>query len=1025
MSSTKPLPSPLGQAALQYARRGWRVFPCREHDDSYVNHKGETVLVKAKAPYTGNGVDNATTDERTIVGWWKRWPKAMIGLAMGDHGLFALDFDPRVDEETGEVWTLERLKSELEELLGAEIPSSLAARTPSGGVHVYMAQPKDDRPRLRNRVGTKKNNLPQHVDVRAAGGYVILPPSHCEGGAAAAEGQYRWLRGKSDTPVTDAPDALIDLLLKKRADAPASPPAGASGEASKPPASRSSAPGEDPAREAIERYGAMALMGECKAIREAGSGARNAQLNESALKIASLTVSTPYVAIGAAEARAAIEAAARANPGRDDDAQLIATINSGWSAGLNNARDLAEVAAAARTRAARQRSHASGRPNPSGRPAPRPAPPPGSQSGEKQPFRSGSMEGQPLSEGDRARLRTVTALWLERRLAKVERDATAIKRLAYSIGRRVAGELLDEADAKERLWEVYELIHGVEHADVDRAIAEGKAAGWDMGPSLLMLKCVGYPMTDFGIGERFRDRFGDDFRFTTGMGWLGWDGRRWKVLDQEKDAPPAEVIAAVYETVRAIQDEARFMEQTGVKLDLGDDELSLDQEFPFGLDRLVPKGKLFVKLSAMMRQWGRQSESAGKPASIAMLARRWLTVPIEKFDCDQLAINVLNGTLRFAREKLPDGTRVASVVLSEHRREDYNTKLAPVEYDPKAPAPLYDAMLEWAQPDPTMRRYLHQVGGYSITGLTGEHKLWFNYGRGRNGKSTTIDSWCHALGDYSGTTLIETFLDQGIKKRGDQASPDLARLGGVRMLRASEPERGAKLNAALIKFVTGGEPVPVRALHRGFYDLTPRFKLQMSGNSKPDIPDTDEGIWSRMKLVSWKKNIDLEFDEQGRPKKDPELLDKIKAGEASGVFARLVAGLLDYLEHGLIEPAEVTAATQAYRDASDPLARFLRLCTEADPASRVQSSKLHEVFVAWCKAAGEREWSNKGLAKALLDKGYEKKASDGMQWLGLKLTKEVHDFVDREGNVITLPDAADDPPERQSASRWGDDDLPP
>ena len=85
-------------------------------------------------------------------------------------------------------------------------------------------------------------------------------------------------------------------------------------------------------------------------------------------------------------------------------------------------------------------------------------------------------------------------------------------------------------------------------------------------------------------------------------------------------------------------------------------------------------------------------------------------------------------------------------------------------------------------------------------------------GLGANGKSTTIDLWAYVLGDYSGTIGIETFLDQGIKKRGEQASPDLARLGGVRMLRASEPERGAKLNEALIKAATGGEPMAVRAL---------------------------------------------------------------------------------------------------------------------------------------------------------------------------------------------------------------------
>jgi putative DNA primase/helicase len=254
-----------------------------------------------------------------------------------------------------------------------------------------------------------------------------------------------------------------------------------------------------------------------------------------------------------------------------------------------------------------------------------------------------------------------------------------------------------------------------------------------------------------------------------------------------------------------------------------------------------------------------------------------------------------------------------------------------------------------------MRRYLHQGGGYATTGDTSEHKLWFHWGQGRNGKSTTIDSWCSALGDYSATIGIESFLDQGIKKRGDAATPDLAKLGGIRMLRASEPSRDAKLDSALIKAVTGGEPMSVRALHRGFFDLMPRFKLHISGNTRPSIPDTDDGIWSRLKLVPWLRNIEKpEPGVENWPTKDKHLLDKIKAAELPGVFNRLVAGLCDWLENGFVEPQRVTEATQAYRDNSDPLARFLRLCVEPDPDGRVQSSHLHRVFVAWSKAAGEQ-----------------------------------------------------------------------
>jgi putative DNA primase/helicase len=369
------------------------------------------------------------------------------------------------------------------------------------------------------------------------------------------------------------------------------------------------------------------------------------------------------------------------------------------------------------------------------------------------------------------------------------------------------------------------------------------------------------------------------------------------------------------------------------------------------------------------------------------------------------------------------------------------TRLAPVEYEREAPAPLYDGMIAWAQPDPAVRRYVHQVGGYGCSGDTGEHLLWFNYGRGRNGKSVTIDSWCSALGDYSGTIGIESFLDQGIKKRGDAATPDLAKLGGVRMLRASEPERGAKLNSALIKAATGGEPMSVRALHRGFFDLSPRFKLLMSGNSKPGIPDTDDGIWGRMRLVPWKRHIEKPDEDPYRdtfpcaewPKKDPKLLDKIKAGELAGVFARLVEGLVDYLGAGFVEPEGVTIATADYRQQSDPLGRFLELCTERVPDSRVRSSELHDLFAAWCKAAGEKEWSTVGFANAMIDKGFSKVRSDGMRWEGLRLTRAVGDFIDAEGRPKTmLPDDmskeppvphAQAPPAGSSLAEE-DDDLP-
>ena len=329
------------EAALGYARRGWAVFPCRERDHVVVVRGAERTF-KAKAPYTRAGLKDATTDERQILAWWREHPDALIGLPAG-AAWFVLDFDPRTDQATGEVWTLERLKAELEAQMGCALPRSLTAMTQSDGVHVYFRQPAGDP--IRNR-----GNLPDHVDVRGLGGYVVAPPSVMgETGA-----RYRWLdRGdwRDDQALADAPEELVRILRERKASKPKA------GDRPRP----FSPPIAGDVDADVRKYALSALDGECRDIQRAGSGQRNAKLNEAAFKVATLVAAG---ALSAGVARASLEDAARANPGNDDDQQLLATIDSGWTAGLASPRDLGEVAAASRSRRERGPPRRSSRSSP-------------------------------------------------------------------------------------------------------------------------------------------------------------------------------------------------------------------------------------------------------------------------------------------------------------------------------------------------------------------------------------------------------------------------------------------------------------------------------------------------------------------------------------------------------------------------------------------------------------------------------------------------------------------------------------
>jgi Bifunctional DNA primase/polymerase, N-terminal len=132
-------------AALRYAGYGWPVFPCKPG---------------SKEPATIHGFHDATTDLALITAWWSRVPAANVAIATGAPGPDVLDVDVKPDG-TGYP-ALNRLKR-----AGLLSGGVALVSTRNGGLHVYFPgtlQPCGRLPRL-------------HLDLKAAGGYVLAPPS--------------------------------------------------------------------------------------------------------------------------------------------------------------------------------------------------------------------------------------------------------------------------------------------------------------------------------------------------------------------------------------------------------------------------------------------------------------------------------------------------------------------------------------------------------------------------------------------------------------------------------------------------------------------------------------------------------------------------------------------------------------------------------------------------------------------------------------------------------------------------------
>lgn len=548
--------------------------------------------------------------------------------------------------------------------------------------------------------------------------------------------------------------------------------------------------------------------------------------------------------------------------------------------------------------------------------------------------------------------------------------------------------------------------------------------------------CARFPMTDLGNAERFVHRFGQDFRFCAELGWFRWDGRRWLLLGEEPRALPPEVMQAIFVTIRAIKNEAKLVRASGERIDphpglVGEALEAFEREQASKMDFVIDmRRNVPVMYSDKLAEWARTSEAAGKIAAAGALAKSMgqLVANVTDFDRERLAINVLNGTLRLEqrrRRRPPEDVAAGKsewhtpwvLHLHPHNRDDFISKLADVEYHPTATSTAHDDFLAVVQPKPEMRRFLAQWGGLSLTGFTGEQKLAFFYGGGSNGKGTWVETIARIAGDYAGTIKIQSLLDQG-KKSGDQATPAIAKLPGVRFLRVSEPSKGAVLDEGLVKELTGEDPVDARHLNKSFFTFFPEFKITISGNNKPVIKDTSDGIWRRMQLVPWQADIPASQRDKG-------LKDKLLK-ERDGIFAWLMRGLLDWKKHGLIEPEDVRLATSEYRDDSDTIGRFLRQTCEVGEDTRarplrVRKGDLFELYQAWCHQTGSYEMAERAFSKEMSAKRFKDKHSNGAWWIGLQPTVNLFDL--KEGTWTAadegaVQDAADRRDGGASGSAW-------
>jgi putative DNA primase/helicase len=390
--------------------------------------------------------------------------------------------------------------------------------------------------------------------------------------------------------------------------------------------------------------------------------------------------------------------------------------------------------------------------------------------------------------------------------------------------------------------------------------------------------------SDDALALRFAELHARDLRYVARWSqWLRWDGNRWRPDDT----------LAVFDSARAVCRTAA----------VGCNKTRLAKELT----------------------------SAKTVAAIERLARsdRRLAATAGQWDSDPWLLNT------------PDG--VVDLMSGEtrpHRAEDYLTRITAV--GPGDACPLWmEFLARVTNSDAELQTFLQRVLGYSLTGSTRDHALFFAYGTGANGKTVFTSTASTILGDYHCAAPIETLTASSV----DRHPTELADLRGARLVTAVETEEGRRWAESRIKMLTGGERVKARFMRQDLFEFTPQLKLFITGNHKPGLRSVDEAMRRRFHLIPFTVTIPP-------IERDPDLTEKLK-DEWPGILQWMIDGCLAWQEIGLRPPEVVRSATDAYLDAEDALAAWIEEATAADPNGWETTANLFASWTAWSTKAGE------------------------------------------------------------------------
>lgn len=328
------------------------------------------------------------------------------------------------------------------------------------------------------------------------------------------------------------------------------------------------------------------------------------------------------------------------------------------------------------------------------------------------------------------------------------------------------------------------------------------------------------------------------------------------------------------------------------------------------------------------------------------------------------------GDLLMAPLKPVVNTRTAEVWIGAdgaverriHRPETGMRYVLPVDFDPDAVSPVFDAtlaeILSRSEGSEELERHLLELLGYAIQPVRDLPVIAFFWGGGANGKSLLLSVLRAIVGreQVLAATLTSLMRDRFMV-------PNLA---GKLLFVEDDAKDNVELNDGLLKQIAENKIIDsrrVRSTH-GMSFMSMVLPL-IAINGAPKLQDTSDGMRRRLQIIP--------FDRQFKAAEiKPDLGRIITDSELPGVLNRLIEGLARLRARGRFEaPEAAERAKEAFLAASNPLLEFVQERCQSTPGKRTALRDVYQAYVIWMKQTGQTpDVTMRSLRPKLVAMGY-------------------------------------------------------